>query len=332
MPHYTFYQIKMDRRDFIASATALTLSSTLFAKSIWNHSTPIKIGIIGLDSTHALAFTRAINKGGNSLYDGFKVVAAYPYGSKTIPLSKERIPKFSEEIQQYEVKLVESISILLEQVDCVLLETNDGNLHLEQALEVIKAKKTLFIDKPISNSYSDAFKIFQAAKENHVPVFSSSALRFIDGISDFDRAKLIGASVYCPAPTEPTHKDLYWYGIHGVEMLFRIMGPDCINVRSFDGIDSTIYIGTWKGGKQASLHGMRKEFEDFGGSIFLENGKKELGKFTGYEVLLEQILKFFKTGISPVPEEETLAICAFIDAAAISKRKGGKEIKLRVQK
>lgn len=322
----------MDRRDFIASATALTLSSTLFAKVNLNQNKPIKIGIIGLDSTHSLAFTKAINRGKNAIYEGFIVIAAYPFGSKTIPLSQERIPKFTEEIQQYGVKIVESISVLLSQVDCVLLETNDGNLHLEQALEVIKSKKPLFIDKPIANSYTDAFKIFQEAKNNNVPVFSSSALRFIEGISDFDRSKLIGASVYCPAPTEPSHNDLYWYGIHGVEMLFRIMGPDCFSVRSFESSDSTIYIGTWKEGKQASLHGMQKEFEDFGGTIFLENGKKDLGKFTGYEALLEQILKFFKTGVSPVPEKETLGICAFIDAAAISKRKRGKEIKLQAHK
>lgn len=289
-----------------------------------------KIGIIGLDITHAVAFTRAINTAAsNHPYGKFRVVAAYPYGSKTIPLSIERIPKITQEVKQFGVSIVSSIADLLKKVDYVFLETNDGNLHLQQALEVIKAKKPLFIDKPVANSYSDALKIFEAAKKYACPVFSSSSLRYITGLQELDRANIVGADVYCPAVTEPSHKDLYWYGIHGVEMLFALMGPDCHAVRTIQEQRTSLYVGEWGDGRIASLRGIREGKDDFGGTVFLKDRIVHLGQFMGYGPLLDKILPFFETGLSPVDEKETLAICAFIDAAQESKLNGGNAVQLR---
>lgn len=283
-----------------------------------------RIGIIGLDMTHAVAFTRAINTADNhSPYARFSVVAAYPYGSKTIALSIARIPQITAEVQQLGVSIVSSIAELLKRVDYVFLETNDGNLHLEQALQVIKARKPLFIDKPIANSYADALKIFQAAKSSHCPVFSSSSLRYITGLQDIDRSQVMGADVYSPAVTEPSHQDLYWYGIHGVEMLFALMGPGCKSVRTIQQKGTSIYVGEWEGGRVASLRGIREGKDDFGGTVFLKDQIVHLGQFVGYGPLLDKILPFFETGMSPVDEKETLAICAFIDAAEKSKLNHG---------
>ena len=45
--------------------------------------------------------------------------------------------------------------------------------------------------------------------------------------------------------------------------------------------------------------------------------------------MLVEIIKFFQTGKTPVPNEETLEIFAFLDAAQKSKEQGGKPVKLR---
>src|SRR5690606_36004553 len=118
-----------------------------------------RIGIIGLETSHSVALAKSINQNPEQ-YRNFKVAAAYPYGTRTIPSATDRIPKYTEEVQQYGVKITKSIKELLKQVDYVLLETNDGRLHLEQAEEVFKASKVLFIDKPLAASYTDAKKIF----------------------------------------------------------------------------------------------------------------------------------------------------------------------------
>ncbi len=77
--------------------------------------------------------------------------------------------------------MVGSISELLEKVDFVLLETNDGRIHLEQAIPVFKAGKRVFIDKPIAASLEHAIAIFEASKYYIVPVFSASSVRYIKG-------------------------------------------------------------------------------------------------------------------------------------------------------
>ena len=139
--------------------------------------TPIRIGIIGLDTSHSTAFTELVNSGNEAWAEGFKVVAAYPYGSQTIESSYKRIPEYTDKVKQHGVKIVDSIADLLKEVDCVLLETNDGRLHLEQAVEVFKAGKICFIDKPIGATLGEAIAIYAMADKYNIPIFSSSALR-----------------------------------------------------------------------------------------------------------------------------------------------------------
>ena len=138
-----------------------------------------KVGIIGLDTSHAIAFTKELN-GDNKKeqYKDFRIVAAYPYGSKTIESSYNRIPGYIEQVEALGVEVVSSIAELLEKVDYVLLETNDGNEHLQQAYEVFKSRKLVFIDKPLAATLSQAIAINQLAKKYNASYFSSSAVRF----------------------------------------------------------------------------------------------------------------------------------------------------------
>lgn len=293
-----------------------------------------RIGIIGLDTSHSLAFTKLLNAtNANPSLLGYQVVAAYPYGSKDLELSRQRIPVQIEEIQKYGVKIVGSIAQLLQEVDVVLLETNDGRLHKAQALEVIRAKKPIFIDKPLAASYKDGFFIFAEARKLGVPIFSASSLRFVDMIKQIRSkkyGKVLGADTFSPATIEPSHPDLFWYGIHGVEMLFALMGPDCVSVTRFYTNDTDVVVGKWKDGRIGTFRGTRNGKADFGGVCFTEEGTQQLGPYLGYEPLLLEIVKFFETGVSPVDERETLAILAFMEAADKSRKRGGKEISMIV--
>ncbi len=293
----------------------------------------IKVGIIGLDTSHSPAFAKALNTNKLPEFENIKVVAAYPHGSKTIEKSYSRIPKFTEDVEKVGVKIVNSIDELLKQVDVVMLETNDGRLHLEQAILVINAGKPLFIDKPITNSYKEAAKIFQLAQKKNVPVFSSSSLRYVKDVQSAAKNELVGkvtgVDTYSPATLEPTHTDLYWYGIHGVEMLFTVLGTGCEKVSRFytDGTD--IVVGEWNDGRVGVFRGTRTGKSVYGGTVFGEKGVSTLGKYEGYDALLVEIVKFFETGIAPVKPEETLEICAFIEAAQKSKEQNGKVISLK---
>ena len=116
----------------------LSVSFRLYAQDV------IKIGIIGLDTSHSTAFTELLNGDSDDKFvKEFEVVAAYPYGSKTIQSSYERIPGYIEEVKKHGVEITSSIAELLDKVDCVMLETNDGRLerHWDKLLPFTKWRR-----------------------------------------------------------------------------------------------------------------------------------------------------------------------------------------------
>jgi len=293
---------------------------------------PIRVGIIGLDTSHSTAFTKLLNDTADGQHvPGCRVVAASPKGSADIESSVSRIPEYTAEVKKHGVQIVDSIPALLERVDAVLLETNDGRPHLEQVIPVIKAGKRVFVDKPIAGSLADAVAIHRLAAKRGVPLFSASSLRFAAGtlaVRAGSIGAVTGAHTYSPCALEPTHPDLFWYGIHGVESLFTAMGPGCTSVTRSHSADFDLVTGLWGDGRIGSFRGIRRGAANFGGTAFGEKGTAPVGAFDGYRPLLVEIVKFFQTGEVPVSAEETLQIYAFMEAADESKRQGGKPVTL----
>jgi hypothetical protein len=293
----------------------------------------IRVGIIGLDTSHSPAFTELINTSDEGLFGEFEVVAAYPKGSLVIESSYSRIPKYTEAVTGFGVEIVDSIEALLDRVDVVLLETNDGQRHLEQVLPVLEAGKPVFVDKPIAASLADAVRIFEAAEEHGVPLFSASSLRYAQNALAVRRGErvgeVVGAMTYSPATLEPHHPDLFWYGIHGVELLYTVMGTGCETVTRVSTEGTDVVVGTWADGRIGTFRGMRTGPHDYGGTAFGAEEIVPLGPYQGYEPLVKDILTFFKTGEPPVSREETLEIYAFMAAADESKRQGGAPVRVQ---
>lgn len=315
--------------------TALLASLVLLGSSILASAQNIRAGIIGLDTSHVLAFTKILNTDPQKPeVMGARMVAAYPQGSKDIESSVKRVPEYTEKVKAMGVEIVDSIEKLCEKVDVVFLETNDGRPHLEQLRPCLKAGKPVFIDKPIAGTLADAIKIFEEAKAADVPVFSSSSLRFgknTQAVRAGSIGKVKSAETYSPASLEKTHPDLFWYGIHGVESLFTVMGTGCQSVKRGTTPDGKIMVtGAWEGGRA----GIYREANDsdrkgYGGKASGEGGESDVGKYDGYDPLLHAAVHFFRTGVAPVSPEETLEIYAFMEAADESKRRGGAEVTLK---
>ncbi|MDR0575774.1 MAG: Gfo/Idh/MocA family oxidoreductase [Tannerella sp.] len=292
-----------------------------------------KLGIIGLDTSHSVAFIKAINDNekNEKAYADFRVVAAYPYGSKIIESSSKRIPEYIETAEKSGVEIVNSIEDLLKRVDYVLLETNDGTLHLEQAIEVFKSGKPVFIDKPIAATLADGIAIFKLAEKYNVPLFSASSLRYnpaVAAINSGEYGKVLSADCYSPAHREATHSEFFWYGVHGAEMLFAVMGTGCLTVCCISSEDQDLAVGVWNDDRIGSFRGLTKGSAGYGGTAFCEKKIVPAAKHEGYEGLLKEILKFFTTKVPPVPAQETLEIFTFMEAASKSKKNGGKTVKL----
>lgn len=296
---------------------------------------PIRIGIIGLDTSHVPAFTGMFNDP-NAKDDlaGFKVVAGFPGGSKDVKASYERVEKFTKQIQEkYGVEIVDSIEALLEKVDVVLIESVDGRAHLPQALIVFKSGKKVFIDKPLGGSLADVLAIFELAQKYKTPVFSSSSLRYATNVvaarKDPKLGKVVGCESYGPCEIETYVPDFFWYGIHGVESLYSIMGTGCKSVSRAHTKTTDVAVGTWEDGRIGTYRGLRSGTKGFGNVIFGEKlTLTTSGSVGGYVPLVNEIAKFFRTGESPVSAAETTEIFAFMEAADESKRQGGAPVTL----
>ena len=301
-----------------------------FAATSVAETREIRVGIIGLDTSHAPNFVKLLNKK-DALPDlaNCRVVAAYPKGSPDIESSTSRVPNYTKQVQAMGVEIVPSIEDLIARVDCVLLETNDGRPHLEQLLPVLKAGKPTFVDKPIAGDLADAIAIFAAAKKYKTPVFSSSSLRFSAGAQAHRKGEMgevVGCDAYSPCHLEKTHPDLYWYGIHGVETLFTVMGPGCVEVTRVTSANMDLVVGKWNDGRIGTFRGVREVKSGYGGTAFTKNGPKPIGGYDGYRPLLVEIVKFFRTGKTPIDERETLELYAFMTAADMSKKNGGRKV------
>ncbi len=309
-----------------------TLVSTLATAS--SFAAELRIGMIGLDTSHSTEFTRRFNDANDKNYiPGGKVVAAFKGGSPDIVKeSWSRVEGYTKELQEkYGVKIVDSIEALCAEVDVVMLESVDGRPHLQQAIPVFKAKKTLFIDKPVAGTLADAIQIFRLAKENNVPCFSSSSLRYYPGLVELKSAnfgELRGAISTGPAHLESHHPDLFWYGVHPTEALFTIMGTGCESVVRTATPDTDVVTGVWKGGKVGTLRGLRNAAEPYRVTVFGSKAVLDQKPGGDYTPFLREVMKFFQTGIAPVSPEETIELFAFMEAADESKRQGGCPVKI----
>lgn len=283
----------------------------------------IRIGMIGLDTSHCLHFTKLINHGKEKDLEGLRVVAAYPQGSPDIQSSVSRVPEYTIKIKEMGVEILEDLPSLIAQVDAVLLETNDGRPHLEQIIPVLKAGKPCFVDKPIAGSLADCLAIFRLANHYDVPVFSSSSLRYAtttQAARNGSLGEITGCSTWSPCSLEKTHPDLYWYGIHGVESLFTVMGPGVKTVTRSQTQDYELVTGIWNDGRIGTFRGLRAGKRSYGGTAFGSKANGSIGNYDGYAPLLVEIAKFFRTREVPIAPEETIDIYAFMEAADESKR------------
>jgi predicted dehydrogenase len=323
---------------------ALALSGALVqAAFAQQNAEPIRVGIIGLDTYHAVAFTQLLNnpKAEGDLA-GVRVVAAFPAGSPDIPESQESLPKWTPRVKDYGVEIVDSIDALLKKVDAVLLESIDGRAHLEQIKPVLRAGKPVFIDRPMAASLADAAEIFRLAKEANVPIFSCSQHRYSPGFIGMrnheDVGQVLGCDVYGGVIREPHHPDLVWHAIHGIETLFTIMGPGCRSVTRTQTDAHELITGVWSDGRVGTFRGIRQGAVGYSALVYGSKGIAPAGKYgynapvkgvlnpgryMGYEGVCTEIARFFKTRKPPVSAEETLEIFAFMEAAEESKRQSG---------
>jgi virulence factor len=299
----------------------------------------LRLGIVDCDTSHVLQFTMRLNHleiAEDQWVDGANIVAAVPLPSAI--LAQDRIDEYVAKLKGFGVEIVDKPEKLLDMnLDGVLIEAVDGSVHLERARPFLEAGMPLYIDKPFACTSADAKEILRLARENKVPVFSTSSLRYglevVEVLADAEGkyGKVLGANCWSPASLHDRNPGLFHYGIHAVEPLFALMGSGCKTVWTVfqEGAEETI--GLWDDGRIGSIRGTRAGAHAYGFTAWCEKQVVTTSINAGmiYRELLKQMVSMFETGKPPVDLQETLELVAFIEAAMESGANNGKPVDLK---
>jgi len=292
----------------------------------------LKIGMIGLDTSHSTAFAQLLHDPEHPYHvPGGIITAAYPGGSPHIPLSRSRVDGFTEEMRsKYGVRIAESIAEVAEEADALMIESMDGGVHLAQFREIAPFGKPVFVDKPLALSAEEASEIRELSLRYNAPIMSCSSLRFSGAVTEalqtLEGEAVAGADCFGPMAIEPSQPGLFWYGIHTVEMLYAAMGRGCLYVTAASNDAYDFIVGEWEDGRVGTVRGNRIGNNSFGALIHGRSGTRmaDVSAYPKpfYASLLDETMRFFRTGIPSLDMEETLEIIRFIEAANESRRTG----------
>ncbi len=292
----------------------------------------LTIGLIGLDTSHVVAFTKLLNDSSMEYYvPGGKIVAAFPGGSPDFEPSINRVEGFTNRLRdEHAIEILDSPEAVAQKCDAVFLTAVDGRAHPELFSRIAPLGKPTFIDKPFTVSSADAKAIAELAREHNVPLMSSSSLRYAQPVSDLltqvSREEILSVDACGPMSLQESQNNIFWYGIHTVEMLFAAMGTGCVQVYTTPGEGYELLTGVWKDGRVASARGDHAAQLKFNLTVYTANGAVHADAYSHpkppYAGLLERVIPFLQSGESPIAIEETLEIMRFIEAANESRVTG----------
>ena len=338
----------IQRQTFFRLAAVIIVGSILTADSS-QAAKPVRVGILGFDSYKALAYTKLFHKppADNPDLVGLRVVAAWPGGSPDLEETIVDIKRWKPYLAKQGVRIVDSVEEVLLQSDVVMIMSLDGRAHLELAKQTLRAKKPVYIGRPMAASLDDVIEIFQLAEQHQTPLFSCSQHRYSPGFIGMrdhpEVGKVRGCDVYGGCPIVAHHPDLFWHGIHGIETLYTIMGPGAVSVTRAYSPETELVTGIWKDGRIGTFRGIRKGAVKYSALVFGDKGVGPAGKYgyaapvkgvvpksryMGYEGVATELAKFYKTRKLPISPSETIELFTFMEAAHESKRLNGIPVRL----
>ena len=177
-----------------------------------------RIGLVGLDSSHAEDFLRHFNR--EARHAGIRITAMAQGDAERM----DQLVTFAPGLMT-----ATSLDELFGMVDAVIVGHRHGDLHRAAAVASLAAGKPTFVDKPLANSIVDAEAIVSASERHGTPLLSGSALRWhaetarlkariagIDG--DYN---LLAYGTWYP---ESEYGGAIFYAIHTVELVLELLG------------------------------------------------------------------------------------------------------------
>ena len=291
----------------------------------------LKIGLVGLDTSHVIAFSQILNNSDHPHHiRGAEIVAGYPGAAEDFALSRDRVEGFTRELREdFGVQIVDSPEEVAARVDLLFISSVDGRAHRSFLERTASSGKPTFIDKPFALTAADAEAMLSLAAREQLPLMSCSSLRysepFQEALGDESLGALVAVDAFGPMALEPTQPGWFWYGCHAVEMVTAAMGPGCCRVQGFRNDDFDALIAEWEDGRVAAVRGLRRGHHSFGVTLHREQGPRFVDASAGrppYAGMLEAILGSLPHGRSAVPAEEMLQCVRLMEAGNRSRESG----------
>lgn len=295
----------------------------------------LRIGFVDCDTSHVYAFAQRLNHQGiepEQWVDGANVILAYAGASRIV--ASEQIDEYVAKMRATGVDLVEQPTDLIGRVDAAMVTSNEGGVHRQRATPLLEAGIPLYVNKPFTSSVADAKALVELAARRNVPLISASALRFADEITrtrnDSSLGPIAGVDVYTPAHLHDADPGLFHYGVHGVEMVYALMGMGCREVACHFEEASEVVVGRWSDGRLATIRGLRGATTGYGFTVYGEKAIRSESIATGtiYRNLLASVIPVLSGAPSPISTEELIEVVAFQEAALTSRQSGGQPVPL----
>ncbi len=289
----------------------------------------IRIGILGTDNSHSLAFSRLFNvKGEKPHIAGAKVVAVYG-------LSDKRNREVAEKGNV--ATIVKKPSEMLGMVDAAIVDFRHGGLHYKHAIPFIKAGIPTMIDKPMSISVLHAKKMVETARKKRVPITSFSTVRLGPPAANMKKAmkkigKVRGGIIQGPGSSQSPYAGVFFYGVHSVELMLEVFGTKVANIRAADYDGSVIAVVGYKNGAVVTLNIIDGAWPAFDAVAFGKDGNARYDQpesFIGYYYGMKTFLEMIKTGKPPIPYNDLILSVKVLNAIQKSLDKDGVLVRIR---
>ena len=275
----------------------------------------IRIGIVGSDNSHAIAFSKLCNVASHDLHvEGAQVVALYGRDAE----------RNNEVAQEGNIPtIVDSPEDMAGMVDAALVVFRDGALHRAHAEPLIRAGIPTFVDKPLAVTIEDATALIDLAEENNVPLTSFSTLRYATDMLDFvaetkEKGPAPSAIFSGPADRESEYSGLPFYGVHIVEMMQAFQGVGVQTVHAVERGKSIVATLTYGDDRTAVLNFLPQGQVAyvFHMLAFCRDGwvGRALDAGSCYKDGLEVVLEMVRTRTMPLSREELLETVATLAA------------------
>lgn len=293
-------------------------------------ATEIRVGIIGLDTSHAIEFPRrmqAPDLDPELRVAGLRAVSCLRFATPF--QNEEQLDGRQAELERWGVRVSRKLEDTLEGVDALMLEINDPALHLDYFQRCAGLGKPIFVDKPLADTLANGRRIAEIAQASGTRWWSSSSLRYVPAVREACAAIPTPsvATVYGALGTAPAGSSIVWYGVHAFEMLEAALGRGARSVQTRRDALGAVAVVEYPDRRRGIVELTAGSWL-YGGCLREQEKARpfvaDLAR--AYTEQLAAVRDFFRGGPPPVAAEDALEVMGMLDAAERSFASGKPEV------